>query len=66
MDQVAQRVRASNIELPAGGIKTDRGEILLRTSERRDWGTEFGTLNPQLDLAGLARRAHPDNSDGGG
>jgi len=24
-----------------------------------DWGAQLGTLSPQLDLAGLARRAHP-------
>jgi len=44
LDQVAAKVRTANIELPAGGIKTSRGEILLRTSERRDWGTEFGDI----------------------
>ena len=44
LEQVATKVRAANIELPAGGIKTSRGEILLRTSERRDWGTEFGAI----------------------
>ncbi len=42
--QVAAAVRAANVELPAGGIKTDRGEILLRTSERRDFGTEFAQI----------------------
>jgi multidrug efflux pump subunit AcrB len=44
LDQVATRIRAANVELPAGGIKTERGEILLRTSERRDWGTDFGEI----------------------
>jgi len=42
--EVANAVRAANVELPAGGIKTDRGEILLRTSERRDYGTEFAQI----------------------
>ncbi|MEM1032291.1 MAG: efflux RND transporter permease subunit [Myxococcota bacterium] len=44
LDQVAAAVRAANVELPAGGIKTDRGEVLLRTSERRDYGTEFDQI----------------------
>ncbi len=41
LEQVANAIRAANIDLPAGGIKTDRGEILLRTKERRDFGLEF-------------------------
>ncbi|MGD8860398.1 MAG: efflux RND transporter permease subunit [Myxococcales bacterium] len=41
LDQVAQAVRAASVELPAGGVKTDRGEILVRMAERRDIGREF-------------------------
>jgi multidrug efflux pump subunit AcrB len=41
LEQVAGAIRAANIELPAGGLKTDRGEILLRTKERRDYGQDF-------------------------
>ena len=41
LDQVANVVRASSIELPAGGVKTAAGEVLLRTAERRDTGQEF-------------------------
>ncbi|MCA9621924.1 MAG: efflux RND transporter permease subunit, partial [Myxococcales bacterium] len=44
LDQVAAAVRAANVEVPAGGIKTDSGEILLRTSERRDYGDEFAEI----------------------
>lgn len=36
LDQVAGLVRAGSIELPAGRIKTDAGEVLIRTTERRD------------------------------
>ncbi|MBW2459256.1 MAG: efflux RND transporter permease subunit, partial [Deltaproteobacteria bacterium] len=41
LPQVSAAIRAANVELPAGGIKTDRGEILLRTRGRRDVGLEF-------------------------
>jgi multidrug efflux pump subunit AcrB len=44
LPQVAAAVTAANIELPAGAIKTDKGEILLRTAQRRDWGTEFESI----------------------
>jgi multidrug efflux pump subunit AcrB len=44
LDQVAAAVRAANVEVPAGGIKTDRGEILLRTAERRDFGQDFDEI----------------------
>ncbi len=36
LDQVAAIVRAGSIDLPAGRIKTDAGEVLIRTTERRD------------------------------
>lgn len=41
---IADRVRAASIELPGGGVKTDGGEVLLRTTERRDRGEEFGQI----------------------
>ncbi len=41
LDQIAAVIRAASIEVPAGGVKTDRGEILLRTTERRDFGQQF-------------------------
>lgn len=31
LDQVAQRIRQSSLDLPAGSLKTDGGEILVRT-----------------------------------
>ena len=34
-------------------------DAYMRSRLDGDWGAEFGTLNPQLDLAGLARRACP-------
>ncbi len=44
LDEVAARVRAASVELPGGGVKTQAGEVLLRTTERRDRGTEFGDI----------------------
>ncbi len=41
MDQVAQAVRASAIELPGGEVKSEAGKVLLRTKDRRDWAKEF-------------------------
>ncbi len=44
IEQVAALVRASSVELPGGAVKTRKGEILLRTAERRDAGVEFGDI----------------------
>ena len=44
LDAVAQRVRASSRELPAGSMKTSGGEVLLRTDERRDVGSELADI----------------------
>jgi multidrug efflux pump subunit AcrB len=44
LDQVAQRVRATSIEIPGGSLETQGGDILLRVSERRDWAKEFATI----------------------
>jgi len=41
LPQIAQIVSNASIELPAGGLKTDAGEMLLRTTERRDIGEEY-------------------------
>jgi len=41
---VAKKVRESVVELPGGGLKTERGEILVRMKERRDYGAEFSRI----------------------
>lgn len=41
LDQVAAKVSATSVELPGGSVKTDGGEIMLRTSERRRSPEEF-------------------------
>ncbi|MGM0556623.1 MAG: efflux RND transporter permease subunit [Myxococcota bacterium] len=49
LQQVADAVRASSIELPGGGVRTEGGEVLLRTTERKEFGWEFD------DVAVLSR-----------
>ncbi|MBW2377649.1 MAG: efflux RND transporter permease subunit, partial [Deltaproteobacteria bacterium] len=44
LDEIAARIRLASVELPGGGVKADAGEILLRTTERRDRGHEFGDI----------------------
>ncbi len=44
LDQVAQRVRATSVEIPGGTLETQAGDILLRVNERRDWAREFATI----------------------
>lgn len=41
LDDVAGRLARESIERPGGGLKTAGGEILVRVTERRDWGREF-------------------------
>ena len=42
--QVANAIRASSLDLPGGSIKTEGGEILLRTKGQAYWGPEFERL----------------------
>jgi multidrug efflux pump subunit AcrB len=44
LEQIAQKISASAIEIPGGGVKTAGGEILVRMKERRDYGKQFATL----------------------
>lgn len=53
LPQIAGEIGQAAIELPAGGVKTDGGEVLLRTQERRDYGREF------LDVV---LKSNPDGS----
>ena len=41
LEQIAQIVARGSIDLPSGGIRTLGGEVLLRTTERREVGSEF-------------------------
>lgn len=44
VSQIASVLRRSSVELPGGGVKTKGGEILLRVTERREYGKEFATI----------------------
>ena len=45
LDQVAQRVRRASLDLPGGSVKTEGGEILLRTMERRYFGPGYADIS---------------------
>ncbi|WP_305041133.1 efflux RND transporter permease subunit [Geoalkalibacter sp.] len=45
LDQVAQRIRRASLDLPAGAVKTQGGEILLRTKERRYFGPGYADIS---------------------
>ncbi|MBC8414095.1 MAG: efflux RND transporter permease subunit [Nitrospira sp.] len=44
LEEIAGIIRTSSLDLPAGGIKASGGEILLRTSEGRDFASEFANI----------------------
>ncbi|MEM9622076.1 MAG: efflux RND transporter permease subunit [Pseudomonadota bacterium] len=41
LDQVSRAVRNSSLDMPGGTIKTNNGEILIRTTGQAYWGQEF-------------------------
>ena len=43
-EQVANAVRAASLDLPGGSIKTEGGEVLLRTKGQAYWGADFEQL----------------------
>jgi multidrug efflux pump subunit AcrB len=44
LDEVAARIRASSLEIPAGGVDAEAGEILVKVDDRRRLGPEFGDI----------------------
>ncbi|PID73284.1 MAG: cobalt-zinc-cadmium resistance protein [Desulfobacterales bacterium] len=44
VDEVAERIRLTSLDLPAGGIKAGGGEVLVRLRERRDWARYFADI----------------------
>ncbi|MFN3201649.1 MAG: efflux RND transporter permease subunit [Bradymonadia bacterium] len=44
LEQVSQAVQQASVELPGGSLKTEAGEFLIRTTERRDLGREFADI----------------------
>ncbi|MBU1221175.1 efflux RND transporter permease subunit [Myxococcota bacterium] len=41
LTQIAARIRSYSKDFPSGAVRTSRGEILLRVSERKDYGKQF-------------------------
>jgi multidrug efflux pump subunit AcrB len=52
LSQVAMAIRRASIDLPGGGIKTQTGETLIRTTERRDFGAEFEGITLRSNAQG--------------
>lgn len=52
IDDLSQRLRRASVELPGGGLKTMSGEVLVRMTERRDYGREFGRIPVITDKDG--------------
>ncbi len=44
IEEVAQRIGRTSVELPGGAVKTPGGDILVRVKERKDYGREFGKI----------------------
>jgi len=44
LDQVAQAVRNASLDMPGGTIRTEGGEILIRTKGQAYWGAEFENI----------------------
>jgi multidrug efflux pump subunit AcrB len=42
--EVALILKNLSLDVPAGGIKSEKGEILVRVRERKDYGNEFAKL----------------------
>jgi multidrug efflux pump subunit AcrB len=56
LEEVAMAIRMSSVELPAGGVKTQAGEILLRTDERKEVGSEIEDIIVRTDPSGAKVR----------
>ena len=52
LNDVADAVRRQSLDLPGGAIKTNSGEILLRTKGQAYWGEEFENLVIRSDNEG--------------
>jgi multidrug efflux pump subunit AcrB len=44
LSEIAGRIRAASVELGGGSLQTEGGEVLLRTSERRETGQAFADI----------------------
>ena len=44
LDEIAMRIRSASVDVPAGGLDTAKGELLVRVSDRRRLGPEFADI----------------------
>ncbi|MDC6404930.1 MULTISPECIES: efflux RND transporter permease subunit [Maribacter] len=44
LGQIANIIRQSSNDVPAGAVQTQSGEILLRMQERKQWAEEYGNI----------------------
>ncbi|HEY8568849.1 efflux RND transporter permease subunit [Microbulbifer sp.] len=44
LPDIAQLVRNAAVDVPAGAVKSESGEILVRVTERKDWARQFGDI----------------------
>ena len=58
IDQIAAAVRNSSLNLSSGELKTDAGDILLRTKTKRETGTEFRDIVVRSRSDGSLLRLH--------
>ncbi len=56
LNEVAAQIRLASLELPGGGLKTASGEILVRLSDRRQSGAEFGAMILRSTASGASVR----------
>ena len=52
LGQVADLIQQSSMDIPAGSVETERGEILLRVQERKQWAEEFANIAVVTDSTG--------------
>ena len=45
LGMVANTIRQSSMDVPAGAVETKAGEIILRMEERKQWAREFGNID---------------------
>ena len=56
LDDIAMQIRMDSQELPAGGVKTDRGEILVRVADRKKTKEEFENIILRSSFQGAELR----------
>ncbi len=52
LEQVASRIRGSARDIPGGSIISESGELLLRLKEKKEFGSELGSIPVISDPAG--------------